>query len=74
MAKLTERQMNIIVKIQTLAVASHIDKMNIEGTHHLVSCALIAAKCARDGIAISNAMKAGAEFEDLLCIALEIKS
>lgn len=73
MAKLTERQIDIIVKIQTLAAASYIDKMNIQGTHALVSCALLAAKCARDGVAISSAMKAGAEFEDLLCIALEVK-
>jgi hypothetical protein len=73
MAKLTERQIKIIVKIQTLSAAIYIDKMNIEGIHQIPGLALLAAKCARDGIAISSAMKAGAEFEDLLCIALEIK-
>lgn len=74
MAKLTERQVNIIVKIQTLAAASYIDKMNIEGIHPLVGSALLANSCSAKAIHISSAIRAGAEFEDLLCIALEMKA
>lgn len=73
MVKLTERQIKILSKAHALSGQSYAHEIIEKGILPMAAMPILASKCAEKSVHISASRKAGAEFEDLLYIALEIK-